>query len=184
MQSPWIIDGQRKGESSVEERIADAVLPHFKADKHKFMSAGQCTTTPVLMLIMSEVRAGPTLSFQLSPFQTMQQKQPCHEHQHCASPSEQGLQSDCALLLETTIQLECTLLGVTHSRYVLCSLPVASAWHAKQLEGLASCMEHVLPRLLGSTAQHSLALVLLQPVSALHQCPSVVQAGRTLMYAC
>ena len=45
-QSPWIIDGQRKGESSVEERIADAVVPHFKADKHKFMTAGQCTTLP------------------------------------------------------------------------------------------------------------------------------------------
>lgn len=41
MQSPWFIDGQRKGESSVEERIADAVLPHFKADRHKFMTAGQ-----------------------------------------------------------------------------------------------------------------------------------------------
>ena len=41
MQSPWIIDGQRKGESSVEERIADAVLPQFKADRHKFMTAGQ-----------------------------------------------------------------------------------------------------------------------------------------------
>ncbi|KAL3144067.1 hypothetical protein ABBQ32_003865 [Trebouxia sp. C0010 RCD-2024] len=40
-QSPWIIDGQRKGESSVEERIADAVLPHFKADRHKFMTAGR-----------------------------------------------------------------------------------------------------------------------------------------------
>ena len=46
MQSPWIIDGQRKGESSVEERIADAVLPHFKADRHKFMTAGQCTALP------------------------------------------------------------------------------------------------------------------------------------------
>ena len=41
MQSPWFIDGQRKGESSVEEHIADAVLPHFKADKHKFMTAGR-----------------------------------------------------------------------------------------------------------------------------------------------
>ena len=40
VQSPWFIDGQRKGESSVEERIADVVLPHFKADKHKFMTAG------------------------------------------------------------------------------------------------------------------------------------------------
>jgi len=40
LQSPWIIDGQRKGISSVEERIADAVLPAFQADKHKFMSAG------------------------------------------------------------------------------------------------------------------------------------------------
>lgn len=44
MQSPWVIDGQRKGESSVEEHIADAVLPHFKADKHKFMTAGQHVT--------------------------------------------------------------------------------------------------------------------------------------------
>ncbi|DBA95399.1 TPA: hypothetical protein ACH3X3_013275 [Trebouxia sp. C0006] len=40
-QSPWIIDGQRKGVSSVEERIADAVLPAFQADRHKFMSAGR-----------------------------------------------------------------------------------------------------------------------------------------------
>ena len=40
LQSPWIIDGQRKGVSSVEERIADAVLPAFQADRHKFMSAG------------------------------------------------------------------------------------------------------------------------------------------------
>ena len=40
LQSPWIIDGQRKGVSSVEERIAAAVLPAFKADRHKFMSAG------------------------------------------------------------------------------------------------------------------------------------------------
>ena len=40
LQSPWIIDGHRKGVSSVEERIADAVLPAFQADRHKFMSAG------------------------------------------------------------------------------------------------------------------------------------------------
>jgi len=40
LQSPWIIDGQRKGVSSVEERIADTVLPAFQADRHKFMSAG------------------------------------------------------------------------------------------------------------------------------------------------
>ena len=40
VQSPWFIDGQRKGVSSVEERIADVVLPAFKADKHKFMTAG------------------------------------------------------------------------------------------------------------------------------------------------
>ena len=40
LQSPWIIDGQRKGISSVEERIADAVVPAFQADRHKFMTAG------------------------------------------------------------------------------------------------------------------------------------------------
>lgn len=40
VQSPWFIDGQRKGESSVEERIVDVVLPAFKADRHKFMTAG------------------------------------------------------------------------------------------------------------------------------------------------
>ena len=41
LQSPWIIDGQRKGVSSVEERIADAVLPAFQADRHKIMTAGE-----------------------------------------------------------------------------------------------------------------------------------------------
>ncbi|KAL3144069.1 hypothetical protein ABBQ32_003865 [Trebouxia sp. C0010 RCD-2024] len=52
-QSPWIIDGQRKGESSVEERIADAVLPHFKADRHKFMTAGQRATSTFFWLTLS-----------------------------------------------------------------------------------------------------------------------------------
>lgn len=60
-QSPWIIDGQRKGESSVEERIADAVLPHFKADKHKFMTAGQCSVLPVKMRL-GMPRAGVVFS--------------------------------------------------------------------------------------------------------------------------
>ena len=47
LQSPWIIDGQRKGVSSVEERIADVVLPAFQADKHKFMTAGE---QPMLLI--------------------------------------------------------------------------------------------------------------------------------------
>eukprot|EP00742_Colponemidia_sp_Colp-10_P010130 GILJ01011104.1.p1 GENE.GILJ01011104.1~~GILJ01011104.1.p1 ORF type:complete len:528 (-),score=63.68 GILJ01011104.1:151-1734(-) len=40
-QTPWMIDGTRKGDASVEELIADPIQPHFKALSHKFHTAGR-----------------------------------------------------------------------------------------------------------------------------------------------
>lgn len=40
-QTPWEIDGSRKGESSVEEEISRSILPHFKAAEHRFHSSGR-----------------------------------------------------------------------------------------------------------------------------------------------
>ncbi|KAL4440487.1 hypothetical protein ABPG75_003488 [Micractinium tetrahymenae] len=40
-QSPWVIDGQRKGEGSVQEAIERAVLPAFQADSFTLVSAGR-----------------------------------------------------------------------------------------------------------------------------------------------
>ena len=40
LQSPWFIDGHRKGESSVQEELAAAVVPPLLADAYSFSSAG------------------------------------------------------------------------------------------------------------------------------------------------
>ncbi|KAM9317182.1 tRNA pseudouridine synthase Pus10 [Gastrophryne carolinensis] len=40
-QTPWIIDGERKMESSVEELIADELMAVFKADSFNFSSSGR-----------------------------------------------------------------------------------------------------------------------------------------------
>ncbi|ETW05363.1 tRNA pseudouridine(54/55) synthase, variant 1 [Aphanomyces invadans] len=40
-QTPWVLDGERLGESSVEEAIGDIVLPHFHAKSYKFHTAGR-----------------------------------------------------------------------------------------------------------------------------------------------
>lgn len=40
-QTPWIIDGERVHEGSVEELIADQVLPLMQADKEKFSASGR-----------------------------------------------------------------------------------------------------------------------------------------------
>ncbi len=52
--SPWIIDGQRLAKHSVEELIADCVLPLFKCEpkSYKFSSAGR-EDADVLMVIKS-----------------------------------------------------------------------------------------------------------------------------------
>ena len=39
--SPFFLDGQRKGRTSVEEEVAGHLLPAFCCDGHKFMSAGR-----------------------------------------------------------------------------------------------------------------------------------------------
>ncbi|KAF0694032.1 Aste57867_15055 [Aphanomyces stellatus] len=40
-QTPWVLEGERLGESSVEEKIGDVVLPHFHAKSYKFHTAGR-----------------------------------------------------------------------------------------------------------------------------------------------
>lgn len=40
-QSPWHIDGERKGEGSVQEAIEAAVLPALQADTYTFIAAGR-----------------------------------------------------------------------------------------------------------------------------------------------
>jgi tRNA pseudouridine synthase 10 len=40
-QSPWLIDGARKGEGSVQEAIEAAVLPAFQADSYTLVTAGR-----------------------------------------------------------------------------------------------------------------------------------------------
>ncbi|XP_063774292.1 tRNA pseudouridine synthase Pus10 isoform X2 [Pseudophryne corroboree] len=40
-QTPWIIDGERKMESSVEELITEQLIPVFKADRFNFSSSGR-----------------------------------------------------------------------------------------------------------------------------------------------
>ncbi len=40
-QTPWVIEGVRKGESSVEECIGDIVLPFFDGTSYKFHTAGR-----------------------------------------------------------------------------------------------------------------------------------------------
>lgn len=40
-QTPWIIDGERKLESSVEELISDHLLTEFKAESFNFSSSGR-----------------------------------------------------------------------------------------------------------------------------------------------
>ncbi|ETV78619.1 tRNA pseudouridine(54/55) synthase, variant [Aphanomyces astaci] len=40
-QTPWVLEGERLGESSVEEAIGDIVLPHFQAKSYKFHTAGR-----------------------------------------------------------------------------------------------------------------------------------------------
>lgn len=45
-QSPWHIDGERKGEGSVQEAIEAAVLPALQADTYTFIAAGRSGGTP------------------------------------------------------------------------------------------------------------------------------------------
>lgn len=40
-QSPWVLDGVRMGESSVEEAIGDVALPFFRGASYKFHTAGR-----------------------------------------------------------------------------------------------------------------------------------------------
>lgn len=40
-QSPWVLEGVRMGESSVEESIGDIALPHFRGASYKFHTAGR-----------------------------------------------------------------------------------------------------------------------------------------------
>ncbi|KAL4086611.1 hypothetical protein PRIC1_013674 [Phytophthora ramorum] len=40
-QTPWVLDGERMGESSVEECIGDIALPFFKGAGYKFHTAGR-----------------------------------------------------------------------------------------------------------------------------------------------
>ncbi len=40
-QSPWVTDGERRGDSSVQEEVARVVLPHLKADSYSFMASGR-----------------------------------------------------------------------------------------------------------------------------------------------
>jgi tRNA pseudouridine synthase 10 len=40
-QSPWFVDGARRGRSSVSEEVAAAVLPALEADAYTFLSAGR-----------------------------------------------------------------------------------------------------------------------------------------------
>lgn len=41
-QSPWLIDGQRKGESSVQEALARTVLPHFRVSRRTWLVVQGC----------------------------------------------------------------------------------------------------------------------------------------------
>lgn len=40
-QSPWVVGGVRKGETSVQEELAAAILPGAKADSYAFISSGR-----------------------------------------------------------------------------------------------------------------------------------------------
>lgn len=40
-QTPWVLDGVRMGESSVEEAIGDIALPFFRGSGYKFHTAGR-----------------------------------------------------------------------------------------------------------------------------------------------
>lgn len=40
-QTPWVLDGQRMGDSSVEECIGDVALPFFRGKGYKFHTAGR-----------------------------------------------------------------------------------------------------------------------------------------------
>ncbi|KAE9035566.1 hypothetical protein PR001_g7398 [Phytophthora rubi] len=40
-QTPWVLDGERMGESSVEECIGDSALPFFRGSGYKFHTAGR-----------------------------------------------------------------------------------------------------------------------------------------------
>lgn len=40
-QTPWVLDGERMGESSVEECIGDIALPFFRGSGYKFHTAGR-----------------------------------------------------------------------------------------------------------------------------------------------
>lgn len=40
-QTPWVLDGQRMGESSVEECIGEIALPYFRGKGYKFHTAGR-----------------------------------------------------------------------------------------------------------------------------------------------
>jgi tRNA U54 and U55 pseudouridine synthase Pus10 len=44
-QSPWVIDGQRRCEASVQEEIAAVVIPALKCDSYKFITAGAAAGT-------------------------------------------------------------------------------------------------------------------------------------------
>eukprot|EP00850_Spirogloea_muscicola_P001977 SM000007S20937 [mRNA] locus=s7:998716:1003912:- [translate_table: standard] len=48
-QSRWLIDEERMGDGSVQELIADRIVPHFRADNYKFHAAGR-EDMDVLML--------------------------------------------------------------------------------------------------------------------------------------
>ncbi|OQR91567.1 tRNA pseudouridine synthase [Achlya hypogyna] len=40
-QTPWVLDGERMGDSSVEEAIGDVIAPEFRAKSYKFHTAGR-----------------------------------------------------------------------------------------------------------------------------------------------
>ena len=39
-QTPWLVDGERKAESSVEELILSEIRKHFKFEQARFCSSG------------------------------------------------------------------------------------------------------------------------------------------------
>ena len=40
-QTPWLVDGERKAESSVEELILGEIRKHFKFEQARFCSSGR-----------------------------------------------------------------------------------------------------------------------------------------------
>lgn len=48
-QSPFILDGVRKGRTSVQEEIEKVVLPHMRCNSSKFITAGAGNLLPTCL---------------------------------------------------------------------------------------------------------------------------------------